>query len=34
MKEAEKSIASKIEIKNVLDLGDKNRKKNRKTLNV
>ena len=34
MKEAEKSIASKIEIKNVFDLGDKNRKKNRKTLNV
>ena len=27
MKETEKSIASKIEIKNVLDLGDKNRKK-------
>ena len=31
MKEAEKSLRSKTEVNNALDLGDRNRKKNRKT---
>ena len=34
MKDAVKSIVSKTEIGNALDLSDKNEKKNRKTSNV